>query len=75
MVKGYILINTRPGKEYDVANQLKTFPFVNDVDITYGLWDIIIKIQAPSLAELDKIISMVRGLKDVEQTVTLVAHE
>ncbi|AGT35306.1 MULTISPECIES: Lrp/AsnC ligand binding domain-containing protein [Thermofilum] len=75
MVKGYILVTTKPGKEYDVAEQVKKFPFVNDVDVTYGLWDIVIRVQPPTLSELDKVISMIRSLKEVEQTVTLVSHE
>ncbi|MCC6003995.1 MAG: Lrp/AsnC ligand binding domain-containing protein [Thermofilum sp.] len=75
MVKSYILVTTKPGKEYDVAAEVKKFPFVSDVDVTYGLWDLVVRVQPPSLAELDKVITMIRSIKDVEQTVTLVSHE
>jgi len=74
MVTGYVLITTRPGKEYDVASELRRIQNVVDVDITYGLWDIIAKIEAPSMVEFDRTIAKIRGIKDIEQTATLVSH-
>uniref|UniRef100_A0A7C1TB05 Lrp/AsnC family transcriptional regulator n=1 Tax=Thermofilum pendens TaxID=2269 RepID=A0A7C1TB05_THEPE len=74
MVTGYVLITTRPGREYDVASELRKIPNVVDVDVTYGLWDIIAKIEAPSLVEFDRTLAKIRELRDIEQTATLVSH-
>ncbi|MEM3893202.1 MAG: Lrp/AsnC ligand binding domain-containing protein [Thermofilum sp.] len=74
MVTGYMLVTTKPGKEYDVAMELKKIQYVVEVDITYGLWDIIVKIQAPSLAEFDRTIQTIRSLKGIEQTATLLSQ-
>ncbi|PLJ77625.1 MAG: hypothetical protein B7L53_05805 [Thermofilum sp. NZ13] len=75
MVKGYILVSTKPGKEYEVASEIMKIPFVSDVDVTYGLWDIVVRVEAPSLSDLDKIISNIRTLKFIEQTATLISQE
>lgn len=75
MVKGYILVITKPGREYEVAREILKMPFVNDVDVTYGLWDLVVRVEAPSFTELDRIISTIRSLKDIEQTATLVSQE
>lgn len=69
-----MLVTTKPGKEFDVAMELRKIPYVVDVDITYGLWDIVVKIQAPSLSEFDKTIQAIRSLKGIEQTATLVSQ-
>lgn len=74
MVTGYMLVTTKPGREFDVALELKKIQYVVEVDITYGLWDIIVKIQAPSLTEFDKTIQIIRSLKGIEQTATLVSQ-
>ncbi|AKG38936.1 MAG: Lrp/AsnC ligand binding domain-containing protein [Infirmifilum sp.] len=75
MVKGYILVITKPGKEYEVAREILKMPFVDDVDVTYGLWDLVVRVNAPSFPELDKVIMTIRSLKDIEQTATLVSQE
>ncbi|MEZ0345531.1 MAG: Lrp/AsnC ligand binding domain-containing protein [Infirmifilum sp.] len=75
MVKGYILVITKPGKEYEVAREILKMSFVDDVDVTYGLWDLVVRVEAPSFTDLDKIISAIRSLKDIEQTATLVSQE
>ncbi len=75
MIKGYILVTTKPGKEYEVASEIMKIQFVSDVDVTYGLWDIVVKVEAPSLSDLDKVISAIRSIKNIEQTATLVSQE
>lgn len=75
MVRGYILVITKPGREYDVAREILRMPFIEDVDVTYGLWDLIVRVEAPSMSDLDRVISMIRSLKDIEQTATLVSQE
>lgn len=74
MVTGYMLVTTKPGKEFDVAMELRKIQYVVEVEVTYGLWDIVVKIQAPSLAEFDRTIQTIRGLKGIEQTATLVSQ-
>ncbi len=71
-ITAYILLNIRTGKEYEIADKLKSMELVKEVTITYGLWDIVAKIEVKSMSELDKIVFNIRNIDGVEQTATLV---
>ncbi len=75
MIKGYMLIKTMPGREYDVAMKIKSIDNVVDATVTYGLWDIVVEILAPSMAEFDRTIMSIRSISGIEQTATLISHE
>jgi DNA-binding Lrp family transcriptional regulator len=45
---------------------------ITEVLVTYGLWDIIARIEAKSLGHLDKIITDIRQIEEIEQTTTLI---
>ena len=71
-VTAYVLVIAKPGKEYDVYDKIKKMEGVVDILITYGSWDLVIKIQVNSLPELDKVVSFIRRISDIEKTETLV---
>ncbi|OYT30861.1 MAG: AsnC family transcriptional regulator [Thermofilum sp. ex4484_79] len=71
-VTAYVLLNIRSGKEYEIADKLKSINGVKEVTITYGLWDIVVKVEVGCLGELDKIVFTIRRIDGVEQTTTLV---
>lgn len=75
MIKGYMLIKTVPGREYDVAMKIKEIDNVADATVTYGLWDIVVEILAPNMAEFDRTIMSIRSIGGIEQTTTLISHE
>lgn len=75
MVKGitaYILVVAKAGREYNVYDEIKKIKGVVDISITYGAWDLVIKVQVNSLPELDKVVSLIRKVKDIEMTTTLI---
>jgi len=75
MTKGviaYVLVTTKAGREYNVYDEIKKIEGVVDISITYGAWDLVIKVQVNSLPELDRVISLIRHVKDVEMTTTLI---
>ncbi len=74
MIKGYMLVKTEPGKEYDVAIKIRKLPHVADVTITYGLWDIVVEIVAPHMTDFDRTVMKIRGIDGIEQTATLLGH-
>ena len=45
---------------------------VTEVLVTYGLWDLIVRIEAETLGHLDKIITDIRQIEEIEQTSTLI---
>jgi len=71
-VKAYFMAIVKRGSEHEVAEQLRRMEGVTEVLVTYGLWDIVARIETESLQELDMIITETRKITDITQTSTLV---
>jgi DNA-binding Lrp family transcriptional regulator len=73
-VIAYILIRTQVGGEYDVAVFAKKFqPEVTEALVTYGSYDVVVRIKAPDMSRLDEIVTQIRKHPLVKETITLVA--
>ncbi len=73
MEKAYILINCERGSERPVINQLKGLNDVKEVHGTFGIYDIIAKIESSKQETLKKIISgQIRNIDHVTSTLTLI---
>jgi DNA-binding Lrp family transcriptional regulator len=70
LVKAYLLANVKSGVEYKVAQKIRDMKEVTKVLVTYGLWDLIARIEAETLGHLDRIITDIRQIKEMEQTST-----
>ena len=70
-IVAYVLAVVQTGKEYDVVEELKKLDGIVDVTITYGQWDLVIKVEVGSLEELDKLVTEIRQTKGIERTTTL----
>jgi len=70
-----VLINTEIGGELDVFEKLKSIKAVREAYITYGTFDIVAKIESPTLSEIQKVVNEIRNLKGVRSTLTLIAVE
>lgn len=71
-VKAYILAIVKRGTEHKVAEALRQKEDVVDVLVTYGVWDLVAKIETNSLEKLDKIVTTIRQTPEIEQTHTLI---
>ena len=72
----YVLMTTKYGKEKEVAQNFMEEELVEDVHILYGQFDIIIKIKAESMPQIeDFIFNKIRANKDIEETETLIAAD
>jgi DNA-binding Lrp family transcriptional regulator len=71
-VKAYVLASVKRGSEHDAVKKVKEIKGVIEVLITYGMWDLIARIETESLEKLDNIISNIRQLSEIEQTNTLI---
>jgi len=69
----YILINIETGKEYEIVDRIKKIEGVTEALITYGMWDIVVRVEVYSLPYLDKIVSTIRQIDGVRQTTTLIS--
>jgi len=71
-IKAYFVATVKRGTEHEVAERIRKMKEVTEVLVTYGLWDIVARIEAESLEHLDKIITEIRKIPEIEQTNTLI---
>lgn len=71
-VKAYFMAIVKRGTEHEVAKKLGKIDGVTEALVTYGLWDIIVRIEAPNLGKLDALITEMRKMEDIVQTSTLI---
>ena len=74
MRKAFVLVNTELGSEAEVESELKKVEGIVGVHQVYGVYDIVVVIEAESEQKLKEIIfSRIRTLKQVRSTLTLTA--
>jgi DNA-binding Lrp family transcriptional regulator len=74
-VKAYVVATVKRGKEHDAAQKIKKMKEITEVLVTYGLYDIVVRIEAKSLGHLDKIVTEIRQMAEIQQTSTLVGSK
>ncbi len=72
VVKAYVVATVKRGTEHEAAQKIKKMKEVTEVLVTYGLYDLVIRIEAESLGQLDKIVTDIRQMAEIKQTSTLV---
>jgi DNA-binding Lrp family transcriptional regulator len=72
VVKAYLLATVKRGTEHEAAQKIKKINEVTDVLVTYGLYDLVVRIEAESLGQLDKIVTDIRQMPEIKMTSTLV---
>ena len=79
LVKAYIVATVERGTEHTGAEKIRKMREGTEVLslaraalVTYGPWDIIARIEAKSLGHLDKIITDIRQIAEIDQTSTLI---
>ena len=72
MVQAYILFNITPGSEDQVLKDAKLFDGVQEAYFSYGVYDLIMKVNATSMENLKQLISYrLRTISNVKSTLTL----
>ena len=76
MTQAYILLTVEGGAEDNVLSKIKNITSVEQAYVSYGVYDLIIKVKADSMQELkDAVIHKIRPLKQVNSTLTLLILE
>ncbi len=76
MFKTFVLINCELGKESQVLEQLRKVENVVDAQGTYGVYDIIARIDSDSQSQFAHIISdQIRKISNINSTLTLIPTE
>ena len=76
MAVGYVLINVAPGKEHEVYLAVKEMDNVADATLLFGDHDLIVKLEADSLATIAKsVVEAIRQVPGIIDTKTLAGAE
>lgn len=76
MYKTFILINCELGKESKVLEQLRKVENVVDTQETFGVYDIVARIDSDTQSQLANIISdQIRKISNINSTLTLIPTE
>jgi DNA-binding Lrp family transcriptional regulator len=65
----------KQGTEHVAAQKIRKMKEVTEVLVTYGLYGLVVRIEAESLGHLDKIVTDIRQMTEIKQTSTLVDTE
>lgn len=73
MVIAYVLITMQSGSEKEVLKKVSSFGETLEVDLVYGEYDAIVKVQVESLSDLERFLSeKLRALPNVFLTTTMI---
>ncbi len=76
MPMAFVLINSEIGAENDVIKEIRKVKDVKEAYVVYGVYDIVAKIEAPSMDKLKEVITWnVRRLDKVRSTLTMIVME
>lgn len=72
MITSYTLARVLPAKDKDAYKKVKTFEEVKEVILTYGEYDLILRVESNSLEDLDHFIfNKLRTTDGITATTTL----
>ena len=71
MPRGFVLLNADLGYESTLAAEMKNMEGVTDSYTVYGVYDIMLKIEADSMERLKEFIGAIRKTKGVKSSLTM----
>jgi len=76
MATAYVLLNCDTGSEKSIINQLKSVEGVKEVHGTFGTYDIVVKVESPTVDRLREVITWkIRKIEKIRSTLTLMGME
>ena len=76
MPKAFVLINADLGAEEELVAELKKITNVTEVYVVYGVYDLILKVEADTMEKVKETITWhIRRLEKVRSTLTMIVVE
>ena len=73
MASAYLLLNVETGAEKEVMNSLRDLQEVKEAWTVYGVYDLVLRVEAETMEELKNVVSWtVRRLDRVRSTMTMI---
>lgn len=67
----FVLINCSLGSEAKVMDRINDLEYVNKAYRVYGVYDILVKVNASDKEDLQRKVLLIRRLDDIKSTLTL----
>jgi DNA-binding Lrp family transcriptional regulator len=72
----FVMINAELGSEKALVKELRNIEGVVEANEVYGVYDIVVKVDLPTMDKLKEVISRkIRGLSGVRSTLTMMVIE
>jgi DNA-binding Lrp family transcriptional regulator len=75
MPGAYVMINTLPGMEKPVLNEIAQLPGVVSVEGVYGEFDLVVRVDVPMGNTVDLVINQIRKVNGIKSTRTISSIE
>ena len=76
MPRAFVLVNAELGFETKLADEMKVISGVRNAYTIYGVYDILVKVEAPTMDKLKEFISTkIRRMRGVKSTLTMLIME
>jgi DNA-binding Lrp family transcriptional regulator len=76
MAIAFVMITSEIGAEDKILKGLKAIPEVREAHVVYGVYDIILRVEAETMNELKDVISWkIRRFEGVRSTITMIVLE
>lgn len=76
MPRAFVLVNAELGFETKLADEMKGISGVRNAYTIYGVYDILVKVEAPTMDKLKEFISTkIRRMRGVKSTLTMLIME
>jgi DNA-binding Lrp family transcriptional regulator len=76
MPSAYVLFNVEAGSEQQVTDDARKTGGVEEAYVSYGVYDLIVKVKADSMNELKELVTYrLRTIPNVRSTLTLILTE
>jgi len=72
MTTAFVLISAELGEEESLLKQLRSIDHVKEAHFVYGVYDVIVKVEAENMDKLKEIVTRnIRSLSEVRSTLTM----
>jgi len=71
-VRAFVFCKVSSGSERETCKRIAEYPFVSEVCIVYGEYDLIVEIYAEDLEELDSATNEIRTIPSITYTSTMI---
>jgi len=75
MPRAFVLINVESGSEDQVLKDAKKHGWVQEAYVSYGAYDLVIKVKADTMEQLRGINQQLRAINNIRSTLTLILTE